>query len=56
MLNEKNVHASGSFTITAIYLGEHPSLLIRVNEILLVKKEPPKPKKDVVNSDSEGED
>ena len=42
MLDVKSVVVSGLFTITAIYKGhEHPSLLVRVDE-LEIKKAPPR--------------
>ena len=42
MLDVKSVVVSGFFTITAIYKGyEHPSLLVRVDE-LEIKKAPPR--------------
>lgn len=41
---EKSVNVSGVFTITAIFLGEKPTLVIRVDEINMVtvkiKKKP----------------
>ena len=55
MLDERSVVVSGVITITAIYLGcEHPSLLVRVDDID-IKKAPPreKPKVEVLSDDDD---
>ena len=47
MLDVESVVVSGLFTITAIYKGhEHPSLLVRVDE-LEIKKAPKREKPEV---------
>lgn len=54
MLDERSVLVSGIITVTAFYLGcEHPSLLVRVDEID-IRKAPPREKPPVeVLSDSD---
>ena len=56
MINEKAVMASGVITVTAIYLGDSPSLLIDIDKLTIVKAPLQKPKKRVILSDSENED
>ena len=55
MLDVEYVLVSGIITVTAVYLGhEHPSLIVRVDE-MDIKNAPPreKPKVEVLSDDDE---